>query len=253
MSENKRFTNVIKDKRFLNRLFVWAMCMLELILLAVIGFIVYKLFNLEKGETVFEFIALGLLILWFGILVAYYAWAVYFYNLNLGQTNEDWLRIKEKVKYDPDAEKDIPVKNPNDGETLGLPKGTVRGSLALTLMVGGLAMTIIAIGMENKLSENEFLVDNFDFFKTAFLMMIAFYFGNKSLELIDYKSRRIIGHDNVNTTSTVASDNIPIAPGTNLTQVKTILKNGFKPSDGNISVEVEKNNNDNFFVPGAEL
>lgn len=252
MPENNRLIRVIEDKRFLNRLFVGLMGLLELIILGAIAFVSYKLIIPDKDVGAFELIALLLLLLWFGILIAYYAWAIYFYNLNLGLTNEGWARLKEKVKFNPEAEKEIPVKNPNDGETLGLPKGTVRGSLALTLMIGALSMTIIAIGMDDTLGENEFLVDNFDFFKTAFLMMIAFYFGNKSLEMIGYKSKRVIGRNNTEKKPDSKNKELPFIANNDATKAKQLLRNGTHitsiPDVQNADGET-----DEFYVPGAVL
>lgn len=221
MSYSDRITRTIKSKRLLNKVFVGLMCLLELILLGAIAYIIVEIAK-GPGDKIYELIALGLLILWFGILAAYYAWAVYFYNINMGLTNESWARIREEIKYNPEAIREIPKHNPNINETLGLPKGTVRGSLALTLMMGGLAMTIVAIGMPETLDESTFLVDNFDFFKTAFLMMIAFYFGNKSLEMIGYKSRRMYGPGDAQSQNQ-DSESTPVPPGTDATTIKDIL------------------------------
>ena len=116
-------------------------------------------------NELYNLIALGVLLIWFGILVAYYAWAIYFYNINLGLTNQDWAEIRVRRQYSPEGAEDVPSENPNNDQTLGLPTGTVRGTLALTLMIGGLAMTIAALGMDSFMKENTFLVDNFDFFR----------------------------------------------------------------------------------------
>ena len=121
-----------------------------------------------------------------GILVAYYAWAIYFYNINFGITDKDWDDIETSRNTRNKIEE--PVENPNSEETFGLPPGTVRGTIALTLLVGTLAMVLISFGKESVVKDNEVFVDNFDFFKTAFLMMIAFYFGQKSLEYLQSNS-----------------------------------------------------------------
>ena len=68
--------------------------------------------------------------------------------------------------------------------------GTVRGTISITLLVGSLSMAIASLGMDYVIKEDSFIADHFDFFKTAFLMMIAFYFGNKSLEMLGYKSSK---------------------------------------------------------------
>ncbi len=226
MAELDKLARSIKNKKFLNGLFIFLMCLIELIILGAIAHIIVQMIK-GPDDELYNLIALGVLLIWFGILVAYYAWSVYFYNINLGLTNEDWAEIRERKQYSPEGVEDVPTENPNINETLGLPTGTVRGTLALTLMVGGLAMTIAALGMESFMKENAFLVDNFDFFKTAFLMMIAFYFGSKSLEMIGYKSKRIHGTGaNQNGTATIPpiSRPGPVPPSADASVAKKILK-----------------------------
>jgi hypothetical protein len=141
----------------------------------------------KDGGTIFHFSAICILTVWIAMLIGYYAWAVYFYNINLGLTNEDWAEARIQKRIDPNYEERS--ENPNKEHTLGLPPGTVRGTLTLTLMVAALALTIAYMGEANSLENNQFFIDNFDFFKQAFLMMIAFYFGSKSLEYISKTSR----------------------------------------------------------------
>jgi hypothetical protein len=221
-----RIKKSIRDKQLLNKLFIGLMGLLELIILGAIVHIIIQ-FIKDPGDDLYNLTALGILLLWFGILTAYYAWAIYFYNINLGLTNEDWAEIRETKRHTPEGAIDVPSENPHINETLGLPTGTVRGSLALTLMVSALAMTIASLGMPSEVKENTFIVDNFDFIKTAFLMMIAFYFGNKSLELIGYKSKHVYrageGSDieRAPTMDTMA----PVPPSQNISEVKSILKN----------------------------
>lgn len=253
MAELDKISRSIKNKKFLNRLFVWLMLLIEMIILGTIGYLIVKLYK-GPGDELYNLVALGILLIWFAILVAYYAWAIYFYNINLGLTNQDWAEIRERRAFSPEGADDAPTKNPNNDQTLGLPTGTVRGTLALTLMIGGLAMTIAALGMENFMKENTFLVDNFDFFKTAFLMMIAFYFGSKSLELIGYKSKRIHGtgdSPNGNGHSSPVSQSSPFPPSADVSKAKQILKQG-KVSTPAVESESDKNASANDFeIPGA--
>ncbi len=245
MTPFNRISKSIKDKKFLNKLFIGLMCLLELILLGAIAHIVVQ-FVKNPGDQLYNLTALGLLILWFGILVAYYAWAVYFYNINLGLTNEDWAEIREKKLHSPESLVDIPTENPNKDETLGLPKGTVRGSLALSLMVSALAMTIAALGMDSTLPVNTLIVDNFDFIKTAFLMMIAFYFGHKSLELIGYKSKHVYGTGQETSDREARSTMSATAPPpvSNISEVKQVLKTGSVPDTDKSNRDPEFNNDE---------
>lgn len=128
-------------------------------------------------------IAISIVLIWFTIFLPYLAWAVYFYNINLGRTNEEWEQINRKNQELGPGEQ-ISPENPYRDETFGLPRGTIRGALAITLMVGALSLMILSIGHPTIIRENEFFHENFEFFKTAFLMMIAFYFGTKSLEYL---------------------------------------------------------------------
>jgi hypothetical protein len=128
-------------------------------------------------------LSITIIISWIVLLITYYAWAIYFYNINMGWSDDKWKRYRNEQE-DPTAAPPSPNENPHKGETLGLPPGTVRGTIALTLLVGALALTIGSFGMDNSAKSNMILVDNFDFYKKAFLMMIAFYFGAKSLEIL---------------------------------------------------------------------
>lgn len=190
-----------KATRFLVRAIMLAEV---LILLA----LVVGLFAFRGSFTVYEGTAITLIMIWIAILIPYFAWATYFFNINFGLTNEDWAEIKihrEKWIHDQDLREllleapermnqlkmllsqrglKIPDRNPHHDQTMGLPPGTIRGMLALTVSIGGLAMFIASLGMDSRLAPNSFFVDNLEFFKTAFLMVIAFYFGSKSLEIL---------------------------------------------------------------------
>jgi Ca2+/Na+ antiporter len=128
--------------------------------------------------------AVTIIISWIVILLAYYAWALYFYNVNYGWSEEDWKRFRKEKQSNPEVMEEEPLENPHKEETLGLPPGTVRGTIALTLLVGALSLSIAALSFDDRIRENELLIDHFDFLKQAFLMMIAFYFGTKSLEIL---------------------------------------------------------------------
>ena len=125
-----------------------------------------------------------IIISWIVILLAYYAWAIYFYNVNYGWSEDDWKRFRKEKQSNPEVMEEQPLENPHKEETMGLPPGTVRGTIALTLLVSALSLSIAALSWDDRIRENELLIDHFDFLKQAFLMMIAFYFGTKSLEIL---------------------------------------------------------------------
>lgn len=176
MEENKKPISKARKEK-IGRYFFFVTLGVEIILLT---FLFYTYF--QKNIDIYNRLSISLVILWVGILVAYYSWAIYFYNINYGLTYKDWEKIEEKK--DAGNAVDEPDENPNSEQTFGLPPGTVRGTIAITLLIGALAMIIVAFGRGNVIKENEVFVDTFDFFKTAFLMMIAFYFGQKSLEYL---------------------------------------------------------------------
>lgn len=180
-----------KSVKILNKIFFFG---IVFVLALLFSMIVITTFQLVFGNiVVYSFVAINLILIWLGLLIGYLAWSVYFYNINLGLTNESWAELKEKrISEDESifAEQTLnkKVSGPQDNiykeESLGLPPGTIRGTLALTLMIGGLALFIYSMGDPKIQEGNSFIYDNFEFFKTAFLMMIAFYFGSKSLELL---------------------------------------------------------------------
>jgi hypothetical protein len=147
-------------------------------------------FQTEDISRISVRIAFSIIIIWLMIFIPYLAWAVYFYNINLGKTNEEWEAIKRINSEREEGKEEIIPTNPYGGETFGLPKGTIRGSLAITLMVGALSLFVVAIGHPTVLAENQFFHENFEFFKTAFLMMIAFYFGSKGLEYLQSQQEK---------------------------------------------------------------
>lgn len=203
-----------KNKRRLNWLLLCGVGLLELILIVLIIVTTWKaVFNADEVEVLYKAIAINIILLWIGALMGYYTWAIYFYNINLGLTNEDWAEIRQKENEGKKVT--VREKNPHEKDTLGLPDGTIRGTLALSLAVGALALLIASLGMENSMPINQLFVDTFDFFKTAFLMMIAFYFGNKSLQYLNYQGGTIKGGNNAaasNTGQTVANPQPTLTP-----------------------------------------
>ena len=173
----------------LNKIFFGSILFIEILLLLIV---LYSGYKFAFGEiTIYSFVAISIILIWLGILISYYAWAIYFYNINLGITNESWAELKENKESEEDLVRykkeslslqSGPAENHYRDQSLGLPPGTIRGTLALTLMIGGLALFVYSMGDPKIQEGNSFIYDNFEFFKTAFLMMIAFYFGAKSIE-----------------------------------------------------------------------
>nr|MBI1230115.1 DUF3380 domain-containing protein [Cytophagales bacterium] len=143
----------------------------------------------EHGNL-FQAVGLATAVIWIAVFLVYFMWSVYFYNINYGLTDEDWNRIyeaKERQKEGlsmQEGELDVPQYNPFRSQTFGLPPGTVRGMIAFTLLMGGMSLLITSFGTAYSGVDIALLRQQFEFFETAFLMMIAFYFGDRSLKYI---------------------------------------------------------------------
>lgn len=167
--------------------------LIGLVILIFTSFSLVGTIMILQGEQngAFKAIAFNLLLVWLCIFLCYFIWAVYFYNFNFGISNYEWKQIHEAKRnrdsgkpYSIDTIKDEPKYNPHREETFGLPPGTVRGMIAFTLVFGAIALLIVSFDNTIHLSNDSFFFDQFEFFKTAFLMMIAFYFGTRSLKYL---------------------------------------------------------------------
>jgi N-acetylmuramoyl-L-alanine amidase len=162
-----------------------------LTLLGIVGaFFVYV-----EHDNLFQAVGLVVSIIWIGAFLMYFMWAVYHYNINYGLTDQDWEKIFEAEERDRQgfpvkpSELDAPKNNPYRSQTFGLPPGTVRGMIAFTLLIGGMSLLIVSFGTEYTGAELALVRQQFEFFETAFLMMIAFYFGDKSLRYLQKRWR----------------------------------------------------------------
>jgi len=160
---------------------------------------VYEIIAISDCGTcaIYQAVGVGMVVIWACIFVSYFVWALYFYNVNLGLTEDEWDKIykarDQKARgenYNVDDLNAEPEYNPYKDETFGLPPGTVRGMIAFTLLFGAIAVLIVSIGMRNRLDENVVFWDQYEFFKTAFLMMIAFYFGSRSLQYLQNRNNQ---------------------------------------------------------------
>ncbi|NJN25754.1 MAG: hypothetical protein HC819_07210 [Cyclobacteriaceae bacterium] len=200
----------------------------------------------NPGHTFFN-LAGGIIISWIISLVTYYVWAIRFYNINMGWTEEDWIKQDKLKREQPESADCEPEANPNAEETLGLPPGTVRATIALTLLIGALALMLASLEMPYMLEQNSFFIDNYDFIKTAILMMVAFYFGNKSLEY--FKTSSPV-HGVSNATKPAMRQNMPeILPSP--VQNRTELSRTTTTVVKNPEIEDDRSTHD-FDVTGAQ-
>lgn len=151
--------------------------------------------------TLFQVMPVILVLSWLGLMTGYFGWCTYFYNFNFGRSSRFWKHFSEQARQarqEGRRETDLydemyaPRKNPYAGQTFGMPPGTVRGTLALTIVVGGLALLISFFGGDAffEAGDSAIVRDYFEFFKTAFLMVVAFYFGTKGLDIIERERTR---------------------------------------------------------------
>ncbi len=174
-----------KQKNPFRKIFFGSINVISLILL---GAGIFISFVIMSDGKLFLSIAAFLAIVWSVIFLRYFMWSVYFYNINYGLTDLDWDKIFEKRENNvPESEIQAPKQNPYKDETFGLPTGTVRGMIAFTLLFGGLALLLASMDMDASIDGGSYYADHFEFFKTAFLMMIAFYFVDSSMK---YLSKR---------------------------------------------------------------
>lgn len=163
-----------------------AVLTMVLTLLGILG----AIFIYADDGNLFQSVGLVISVIWIGAFLMYFMWAVYHYNINYGLTDLDWEKIFEaRERYRQgfpvkQTELDAPTSNPYRAQTFGLPPGTVRGMIAFTLLIGGMSLLIVSFGTEYTGAELALVRQQFEFFETAFLMMIAFYFGDKSLRYL---------------------------------------------------------------------
>lgn len=160
------------------------------VLLTIMG-ILHGLLAYLDGGNPYRIVGLLMTVIWIAVFMIYFVWSVYFYNINYGITDEEWEKIakaKEMSAYgvqEVDTGIPEPLYNPYRSQTFGLPPGTVRGMIAFTLLIGGMSLLVSSYGMDYiSNAEMALRAKQFEFFETAFLMMIAFYFGDRSLKYL---------------------------------------------------------------------
>lgn len=195
----------------------------------------------EDRYLLAAWIVFGFVLVWIVGVVVYLRWAIGFYSINYGLTDHEWKVLhpevyakagKELEKYQEirtqiqastptsevvssgesdagssnppsnDHPVSAPASNPYQGESFGLPPGTIRGILALSAMVAFLLVEALNIFAPTNLEMD------FKELITVFEMVIAFYFGAKAIDIFNKRSE-IQSRDKV--IATVADD-VPAPP-----------------------------------------
>ena len=92
-------------------------------------------------------------------------------NLVRTINEDDTIPLNDKELFYP--------QNPYKNETFGLPRGTIRMCLTLSLLV----INVLVLYISFYAPPTSVFADRIDFVTTAFLMMIAFYFGSKAVDV----------------------------------------------------------------------
>jgi len=211
------------------------------ILIGIIGSVSLK----ANDVSIYKILAFNILLVWLCIMLCYFIWAVKFYTINYGITDNEWDKIynaKENRRtgkpYNPEDIAEEPKENPYKEESFGFPTGTVRGMLAFTLLFGAIALLIVSFDPELFENQHSFFIDQFEFFKTAFLMMIAFYFGTRSLKYLKDNQNKLLNNEDQNNdqNSDLNED------GDNNTDKKTNIGNTINPPVVKVTVDNETHN-----------
>jgi len=206
----------------------------------------YLILNFTENG-VFKALALNLILVWLALFLCYFIWAVYFYNFNYGLSNSEWKLIDEAKRnrasgkpYSVELIDEEPKYNPHKDDTFGLPPGTVRGMIAFTLLIGAIALLIVSFDNTIHFSHDSFFFDQFEFFKTAFLMMIAFYFGSRSLKYLQTQ-----GVTSLSTMRDAKPDNAlkPVMPHAKPSQKLEKAQGPPSPTEGIAIIEVVASEN----------
>lgn len=218
----------------------WQMLALYVIIVLITALLIYLV-----SSRFFYSLSAGIIFAWVIMVIIYYLWAIHFYNVNMGWTQEDWDKLDDKKSNQnlSGLIDDEPIVNPHGNETLGLPPGTVRGTLAISLLVAALAMMVASFEMNSTLDANRIYVDNFEFIKTAFLMMVAFYFGNKSLQAIGSRNQGVYlpgnQNENTNNQTTTTPSKIPRVSSNQMNAARQALQTGRADQQLNLDDELK--------------
>ena len=132
-------------------------------------------------------VSFWIIALWLAIVAGLLIYLFARFQFYGGLRRKRYIELLEKIKKDDtipwDEKAEHYPQNPYKGETLGLPKGTVRGLLTLTLLVAN----CLVLYVSTHSPPGSHFRENTEFITTAFLMMIAFYFGSKAVDV--FKAR----------------------------------------------------------------
>jgi len=205
-------------------------------------------------------------LLWIVGVIVYLVWAIRFYVHNYGLTDHEWKVLNPEVYASPGKDMQkyqairdgvmaasgscetkgddttaptqpsncppvcAPDSNPYQGESFGLPPGTIRGILALSAMVAFLLIEALNIFSPTNLESD------FKELVTVFEMVIAFYFGAKAIDIFNKRSE-IPAKDKV---IAKVEDDTPPPPAPASAASSPRGGNGDNPSPASIPLSMDK-------------
>jgi len=177
-----------------------------------------KDFVKSNNFLIVSWVSFSIFILWISILLIYYYWAIKYHVVNYGLSTKMWkilypeavavtdrgkkkfLQLRKEVierkssenkeRFEEDENEvvkppfDIPTENKYKCDSFGLPPGTVRGTLALTAVI--MFLCVEAVNFFSPYS----LEDHFDELMLVVQMIIAFYFGQKAVEVYQAREKK---------------------------------------------------------------
>ena len=150
----------------------------------------------EKNKDSYStavFVFTVVMCLWFFVMTILLFWGLNRFHFTAGLGKEKYAELVAIIDHDEEIpiheRQDYYPKNPYQNESFGLPKGTIRGFLTLTLLV----MNCFVIYMSLFAPPGRLYDDRIEYLTTAFLMMIAFYFGSRAVDVFKSQGKNTQG------------------------------------------------------------
>lgn len=143
----------------------------------------------HKKFSEYIVVSAWLSLVWFIIIIAFLMYLFVRFHWYGGLRRKRYLLIVDWVNNDesisPDQKAHHYPQNPYKDETFGLPRGTIRATLTLTLLFLNIALFFISVYAP----PSSIFANRVEFMATAFLMMIAFYFGTKAVDVARIRTK----------------------------------------------------------------
>ena len=181
---------------------------------------------------------------WFILIIVFITYLFIRFHWYGGLRRKRFLLIVDLVNNDetipPDQKALHYPQNPYRSETFGLPNGTIRATLTLTLLFLNIALFYISVYAP----PSSIFANRVEFMATAFLMMIAFYFGTKAVDVAKIRSKMPKPKEEGNTIVISPKASVPKLETQPLTQIRPEEKIEEKPATSYVQDVEHKNSAD---------